>query len=106
MAASLGPRAGRAANFSRTAHRAVLSLDDVPFPGPAEWVDGLVEGRRGALVQWKAERSVWRVAEDGRVWFAKRGGRGKVREIAREAQWLERLAAAGVPVDRASRMQG
>lgn len=78
----------------------MLSLDDVPFPGPAEWVEGLVEGRRGELVQWKAERSVWRVEEDGRVWFAKRGGRGKVREIAREAQWLERLAAAGVPVSR------
>ena len=78
----------------------MLSLDDVPFPGPAEWVEGLVERKRGEVVQWKSERAVWRVEEAGRVWFAKRGGRGKVREIAREAQWLERLGAAGVPVSR------
>lgn len=78
----------------------MLSLDDVPFPGPADWVEGLVEGRRGTLVHQKSQRSVWRVEEDGRVWYAKRGGRGKVREIAREARWLERLAGAGVSVSR------
>jgi tRNA A-37 threonylcarbamoyl transferase component Bud32 len=78
----------------------VLSLDDVPFPGPAEWVEGLVEGRRGTLVHQKPQRAVWRVEEDGRTWYAKRGNRAKAREIAREARWLERLLRADVPVSR------
>ena len=78
----------------------MLSIDDVPFPGPSEWVTGLVEGRRGTLVQEKRNRSVWRVEERGRVWFAKRGGRSKAREVAREARWLERLAAADVAVSQ------
>ncbi len=78
----------------------MLSIDDVPFPGPSEWVTGLVEGHRGTLVQEKRNRSVWRVEEHGRVWFAKRGGRSKAREVAREARWLERLLAADVAVSQ------
>jgi lipopolysaccharide kinase (Kdo/WaaP) family protein len=52
----------------------------------AYYVDGLVEGRRGTLVQRQKDRSVWRVEEDGLVWFAKRGVTPKrQREIRREA---------------------
>ncbi len=76
----------------------MLSLHDVPFPGPERWVGGLVEGRRGTLVQQKRERAVWRVDEDGRTWFVKRGVGAKAAEVAREVLAGERLARAGLPV--------
>ncbi len=78
----------------------MLSLDDVPFPGPGRWIDGLIDGQRGELVQRKSDRSVWRVEEEGRVWFAKQGRGPKVREVVREADWVERLDRAGVPVSQ------
>lgn len=62
----------------------------------ARYVDGLVEGRRGRLVQRQKDRSVWRVEEDGRDWFAKRGVTAKRRrEIARETENARALEAAG-----------
>jgi tRNA A-37 threonylcarbamoyl transferase component Bud32 len=58
----------------------------------AFYVDGLVEGRRGTLVQDKGVRQVWRVEESGEVWFAKRGVTPKRRrEIRREAENARRL---------------
>lgn len=66
----------------------------------AHYVDGLVEGRRGTLVQRQKDRSVWRVEEDGRVWFAKRGVTLKRRrEIRREAQNARALQSAGLGPD-------
>lgn len=59
------------------------------------FVDGLVEGRRGTLMQAKRERWVWRAEEDGQVWFAKRGVGSKRNEIAREAENARILSAAG-----------
>lgn len=66
----------------------------------ARWVDGLVEGRRGELVQEKSERRVWRVQDGRRVWFAKRGVGSKRGEIFREADNARALEAAdfGPPV--------
>ncbi len=62
----------------------------------AFYVDGLVEGRRGTLVQQQKDRSVWRVEEGGEVWFAKRGVTPKRRrEIRRETENARALAAAG-----------
>jgi aminoglycoside phosphotransferase len=53
----------------------------------AYYVEGVAEGRRGTLVQRQKDRSVWRVEEDGRVWFAKRGVTPKRRrELRREAE--------------------
>lgn len=67
---------------------------------PEGWVDGLVEGRRGELVHEKSQRSVWRVEEDGTVWYVKRGIGPKRRELRREARNLSRMAAGGVAVPR------
>jgi hypothetical protein len=63
----------------------------------AYYVDGLVEGRRGTLVQRQKDRSVWRVEEPGRIWFAKRGVTPKRRrEIRREAKNARLLASKGL----------
>jgi tRNA A-37 threonylcarbamoyl transferase component Bud32 len=62
----------------------------------ADYVEGVAEGRRGVLVQRQKDRSVWRVEEGGRVWFAKRGVTSKRRrEIRREAENARALEVAG-----------
>ena len=61
-----------------------------------EYVDGLVEGKRGKLRQRKRERWVWRVEEKGQVWFAKRGVGKKRREVRREAENARALETAGL----------
>lgn len=63
----------------------------------AFYVDGLVEGRRGTLVQQQKDRSVWRVEEKGEVWFAKRGVTPKRRrEIRRETENARAIHAASM----------
>jgi tRNA A-37 threonylcarbamoyl transferase component Bud32 len=63
----------------------------------ARWVEGLVEGRRGDLVQRKRERSVWCVQDDdGRVWYAKRGTGSKRREVVREAESTRFMESRGL----------
>ena len=68
-----------------------MTVRDLAF-----YVEGVAVGRRGVLVQRQKDRSVWRVEEDGRVWFAKRGLTPKRRrEIRREASSARALEAAG-----------
>ncbi len=69
-----------------------------PYPDPTPWVDGLVEGRRGELVQRKHGRVIWRVGSASGVCFAKRGTGTKRRELRTEARNLVAMAAAGLPV--------
>lgn len=63
----------------------------------ARWVGGLVEGRRGVLVQQKRERQVYALpgAPPATHW-AKRGRGGKRAEVRREAAHARRLEAAGL----------
>lgn len=62
----------------------------------ARWVEGLVEGRRGTLVQQKRERQVFGVPGYPWEYWAKRGWGSKRAEVRREAENARAFAALGL----------
>ena len=69
-----------------------LASDLAPF------VAGLIDGQRGAAVHVKGDRTVYRVDDGERVWFAKGGHGGGRAAIGVEAAVHADMERAGLPV--------